>query len=204
MHVVNNCLVAMLLGATASLSIVHFEKFERQSLYDAGMNAYLEGNYHDAVRLYDSALRKRGLTGKDELYAETQCCLGEAYLAIGMWAESEKCIKESLVTQQRIAGPLDRNSVWFRSSLVNCLDSQQRSAEGDLLLTNEAHMRRKLAPKSIQTALILIAIGGRYSSYRKYTKARELFEEVLTYDCVRNDHKLYKSVQGYLERLKGR
>lgn len=39
-------------------------------------------------------------------------------------------------------------------------------------------------------------------AYRKFDKAIELFEEVLTFDCIRNRRELFESVQGHLKSAK--
>ena len=177
----------------------YFDCFEREKLYSAGLDAYLKEDYHSAVNLYTKALRENRFTGKkDELYAKTECCLGETYYAVRLYNKAEPLIRDAMLIQLGLKGNLDHNTVWYRSSLVNCLDAQHRYAAADLLLEEEVSIRRTLDPKGPGTAFRLCAMGGRYLTHRRFAKAAKLFEEALAFGCVREKRELSKSIQDHL------
>jgi hypothetical protein len=54
MQTTNGYLLALIIIGCeiALLCTLHFDNLERQTLYKAGMNAYLKENFHEAVHFY--------------------------------------------------------------------------------------------------------------------------------------------------------
>jgi len=151
-----------------------------QSYIDAAVEAYVEGDYAEARKQFERAVKTAEAFGlEDPRLATSLNGLAETYRAQGHYAEAEPLYKRSLAIREKTLRPDHPDIIQSLNNLAGLYHAQGRKAEAELLLKRAQDLEAQV---SAQFALWQSHITLGLAAYGEgdYTQAEEQFAAALT------------------------
>jgi eukaryotic-like serine/threonine-protein kinase len=152
------------------------------SLNATGIDAYYQGHYDEAEKIFAELLQVRrevsGSENRDTL--GTMGNLSAAYQVQGRYAEAEPLQRELLETRRRIFGPEHDDTVESMLLLANTLNSEHKLADAEKLLRDAYEIqRRKLGPDHPDTLMAMGNLAATLKDEKRYDESNAMYREEL-------------------------
>jgi serine/threonine protein kinase len=152
------------------------------SLNATGIDAYYQGHYDEAERIFAELLQLRrevsGNENRDTL--GTMGNLSAAYQVQGRYAEAEPLQRELLETRRRIFGPEHNDTIESMQLLANTLNSEHKLAEAEKLLRDAYKIqKRKLGPDHPDTLMAMGNLAATLKDEKRYDESNAMYSEEL-------------------------
>jgi tetratricopeptide (TPR) repeat protein len=146
---------------------------------NAGAEAYQRGDYAEAVRQTQFALKEAEAFGEeDPRFAQSLNNLAELYQAQGRYDEAEPMFKRALTIGEKTLGHPDVAT--SLNNLALLYQTQGRYNEAEPMLKRSLAMREKtLGPEHPDVALSLNNLAGLYLDMGRYDEAEPMFKRAL-------------------------
>ncbi len=151
-----------------------------QSYIDAAVEAYVEGDYAEARKQFEAAVKTaEAFEPEDTRLATSLNGLAETYRAQGRTAEAEPLHKRALAIREKALGQGHPDIIQSLNNLAGLYLAQGRTAEAEPLLKRAQDLEAQV---SAQFTLWQSHITSGESAYREgdYTQAEEQFAAALT------------------------
>ncbi len=147
----------------------------------AGIAAYRKGDYAEAIRRFEVALKEAKAFGEeDPRFADALNNLAELYKAQGRYAEAEPLYKRSLVILKKVLGPEHPRVALGLNNLAGLYESQGRYAEAEPLYKRSLVIGEKtLSPEHPNVAATLNNLAALYQTQGRYAEAETLHKRSL-------------------------
>ena len=152
------------------------------SLNAIGIDAYYQGHYEDAEKIFREVLQlRREVSGNED--RDTLGAIGNlsaAYQVQGKYAEAEALQRELLETRRRVFGPEHADTVESLLLLANTFSSEHKDADAEKLHREAYEIQlRKLGPDHPDTLLAMTNLAGTFYNEKRYPEAQALYEQAL-------------------------
>jgi len=156
--------------------------WERYNL--AGILAYQRGDYAEATKQFEAALKEAQDFGEqDPRLATSLNNLAWVYDAQGNYGEAGPLYKRSLAIREKALGPEHPDVAQTLSNLALLYQSQVRYGEAEPLYKRSLAIREKaLGPEHREVATSLNNLAALYESQGRYGEAEPLFKRALAID----------------------
>ena len=153
-----------------------------QELFKVSNPSEARGNSITARELLDRGAAKiRGsLTGDPRVRADLMQVMGKVYMDLGLYAQSEPLIKESLETLRRLLGEEHPETLSAGQDMATLLDLAGRYPEAEALNRQVLEARsRTLGPDHPDTLTSMNALANSYGRQERFEEAEKLHRQVL-------------------------
>ncbi len=150
-----------------------------QSYMDAAVEAYVEGDYAEAGRQFEAAVKTAEAFGsEDPRLATSLNGLAEAYRAQGRHAEAEPLHKRALAIRERALGSGHPDTIQSLNNLAGLYHAQGRTAEAEPLLKRV----QDLEPRTTVAEPLLGGVQGLEP--QPFGQSSELMEAYNSYNAL--------------------
>jgi serine/threonine protein kinase len=152
------------------------------SLNAIGIDAYYQGHYDEAEKIFGELLQLRrevsGNENRDTL--GTIGNLSAVYQVQGRYAEAEPLQRELLETRRRVFGPEYADTIESMQLLANTLNSEHKLAESEKLLRDAYEIqKRKLGPDHPDTLMAMGNLAATLKDEKRYDESNALYRDEL-------------------------
>jgi len=147
----------------------------------AGEKAYHQGDYAEAVRQTQHALKEAENFGEEDPgFAVSLDRLGRLYQLGGRYAEAERLFKHSLGIWETVLGPEHDYMATILSNLAELYRMQSRYAEAEPLYKRSLAILEKMQdPEHSDVAMSLNNLAWLYDDQGRHAEAEPLFKRSL-------------------------
>jgi len=147
----------------------------------AGTSAYQRGDYAEATRQWEAALKEaQGFGAQDPRFAISLNNRAELYRAQGRYGEAEPLFKRSLAIYEKALGPEHPEVATSLNNRAELYRAQGRYGEAEPLYKRSIAIREKaLGPEHPDVALSLNNLAALYGAQGHYREAEPLYKRSL-------------------------
>lgn len=147
------------------------------ALNNMGTIAFMQGDYDNALRLFDRCLSILDSVGlKLSLEITVTCNLGEVYMEKGIWEEAERYFKISLALAENMGAT---RKVWDNRTMLGKLKYKQGKYQESVNIVKDSYEAYLKSDEKMAIGECATILGKNYIELKEYAKAREYLKAAL-------------------------
>jgi serine/threonine protein kinase len=186
--------LALLLIGFAGLQAVQLRRIARErdranritdfmmGMFQVSDPSQSRGNTVTAREILDKASRniESGLSRDPEMQAQLMGVMGDVYMGLGLYGQSETLLRRSLEIQQRVLGKDRAVTLKTQNELAVTLDKAGKRDEAEAMIRDDYERSRKaFGPKDPMTIKALGNLGAVLTDEGKFTEAEKALRDAL-------------------------